>query len=127
MKTFNSIYLIGNEIPVVENTPEIRRKICETIQLYNCKKIYNIKTCNCQTFAQSIFEVLGFKSEFSKLEGPVGNYIRYIINNPKTESFACLVDKNLKIMKQNGNPLTWKTHQQLDEWQNEESNAEDFY
>jgi len=110
--------LSGEVVPVIENTPEMRQKICEVIQKFNCEKTYDLKRTNCQHFAQEVFKVLDLQSEFSKMEGPVGNYLNYIIGKGRNSSKHCfLVNKDLIIVKDNAKKdLCWDNHEQLDQW-----------
>jgi len=109
----------GDVVPVIENTQEMRDKICHIIQKYNCEKIYDLKKSNCQTFAQEIFKSLDLQCEFSKMEGPVGYYLNYIIGKGRNSKKHCfLINNKLEIVKDTATKkeLIWDDHEQLDRW-----------
>ena len=106
-------------VPVIDNTEKNRLAVCEVIQRYNCQETYSMRNCNCQTFAQDIYKSLNLNHDFAKYEGPIGDYLNYIIGKKgrNGEDFAMLVSKG-KIMTdpKTKKPLSWKTHEELDIW-----------
>ena len=101
----------GDEVPAIENTPENRMKVCQVIQNWNITKTYNSVHANCQMFAGDIFKALGFNENFSKYQGWVGDFVRYMsdIKNQEKVLYPCLIKGNT-VLKE------WKNHQELDEW-----------
>ena len=107
----------GDEIPCIENTEENRKKICEVILEYNCNKKYNQKNDNCQNFVEDIFDALKLDSDFKKMKGHVGDYLKFITGKGKNEKyFACIVDSKQNILMDKKKKLVFKTHEELDEW-----------
>ena len=68
-------------------------KICKVIQNWNVTKTYNSVTANCQLFAADIFKALGFNEHFSKFQGWVGDFLRYMCETENQEKtmYPCLV------------------------------------
>jgi len=101
----------GEEVPAIPNTAENREKICKVIQAWNINREYNSVHSNCQIFASEIFKSLGFNDNFSKYQGWVGDFIKYMsdIKNQEKILYPCLVKGNTVIKE-------WKNHQELDEW-----------
>eukprot|EP01091_Cochliopodium_minus_P014532 TRINITY_DN4949_c0_g1_i1.p1 TRINITY_DN4949_c0_g1~~TRINITY_DN4949_c0_g1_i1.p1 ORF type:complete len:338 (-),score=72.50 TRINITY_DN4949_c0_g1_i1:44-1057(-) len=110
----------GKEFPSIENTKNNRDIICQIIQKWNCTKIYSGSNHNCQHFTSEIFEALGLDFKFSKMQGPVGDFIKYISQYSNEELFPCIV--------QDGEVLEeWKTHYALDDWSQEYVDRESKY
>jgi len=104
----------GAEVQVIANTKENREAICKVIRNWNCTKNYNAFSANCQLFASDIFKALKLNDCFSKYEGWVGDFIRYIskYSHQTEELFPCLIKGEKKIAE-------WKNHTDLDRWHKE--------
>jgi len=101
----------GVEIPLIDNTAENRARICKVIQEWNCLKEYNSRVNNCQKFASQLFESVDLNGTFSKYEGWVGEFIRFVANTGN-EVNPCLV-------RDGGVLIEWRSHEDLDKWHNQ--------
>ena len=104
----------GEEVQVIRNTKENREAICKVIRHWNCCKNYNAASANCQLFAADIFKSVGLNDNFSKYDGWVGDFIRYMgkYENQVEEFNPCLIQGEKKIAE-------WTTHAELDKWHKE--------
>eukprot|EP01091_Cochliopodium_minus_P002179 TRINITY_DN12064_c0_g1_i1.p1 TRINITY_DN12064_c0_g1~~TRINITY_DN12064_c0_g1_i1.p1 ORF type:complete len:442 (-),score=112.95 TRINITY_DN12064_c0_g1_i1:107-1432(-) len=112
----------GLEVPVIENTKENRMAVCKVIQMWNCQKIYSQRNANCQLFAADIFKALGLNQNFSKWEGPVGDFLKYAgeYENQTKEIYPC-------IIKSGNVYIQWKSHEELDNWHNDNLDTYEDY
>ena len=100
----------GEEVGMVQNSKKNRLKVCKIIEKWNCEKEYDDHLNNCQSFVVSIFDSFGFHSNFTEYSGMVGDFMRHV--SKKT------IQINPSLLKQHKILIEWKTHQELDDWNN---------
>eukprot|EP01091_Cochliopodium_minus_P020421 TRINITY_DN8927_c0_g1_i1.p1 TRINITY_DN8927_c0_g1~~TRINITY_DN8927_c0_g1_i1.p1 ORF type:complete len:455 (-),score=111.19 TRINITY_DN8927_c0_g1_i1:11-1351(-) len=106
------------EVPFIDCSEELKDNVAKLIQKWNCLYSYSSLKHNCQRFSSEMLKVLGLKDSFSNFTGPTGEFIEHIskLQSMKKDVYPCIVRKGKVIQE-------WKTHEELDNWQNENFDA----
>ena len=107
-----SAHLNGEEVESIPNTEENKLKICKTIQKWNCIKEHCVKSANCQTFAKELLESVGLELNPKCSQKSIVDFLGYLKSNHSQEHPHPFIVRNGEKL------IEWKSHQELDLWQN---------